>query len=883
MPLRDRFGSRLPACPPPPARMSGGVRSGWRASGRPWIVAALAFWLAAGICGARAERRIALVMGNAAYQNAEPLRTPVSDAVKVAELLRSLDFSVVELTNVDKIGMESALRRFSSDINGADVALFYYSGHGAQVGDLNYLVPISARTDSARSLSLDMIGLQDVSSAMRQAGVKVQLLFVDACRDNPFETAFAPRQSAGPAHGLARVDTAGGSLIVFSTAPGQVARDGNGEVSPFTGGFLRYAALPNLDIRQMLTRVRSYVAEETGNQQVPWDNSSLLGDFYLVPKRPAPIFEKLSQVELAPDSSLQPLHLAAPSQPEGGAVTVKIEQGPAHGRLRLASRQIQDDEILSAEEFGRLGYESASSQAVDTFRYRVDDAWGNSDVGLVSITRGTKSEQARNEPAAPAHDATPLNMSASAVSLVGLGPNLVFRKALTLPARDEGPRILLASDAPFGQFSLGDRIIGKGRSLNAADLSHLSFEAPAGSEGKHFEALFTPVDGSDGEIKIGVDAELTSCDRLAGAKLDAQGVTKGVLSEQIDTAAALPACELALKARPNSGRFNYQLGRVYAALGRDADALAAYQKAVALGHVRAQWALGYHDEYVPPTNPARGKETLERAAAAGDVYAVHTLGQIYYEGRGVPKDLEKARSLFEVAARMGHTFSMNSLGRMYQRGETVPVDLALARRYWEESAARGDIYGIDNLGFVYLEGVDAPKDPAKAMAYFKQASDLGHPEAPNNIGRLYVLGLGVPVDFAQARQWYRVGADRGDAWAAFNLGELLRLGKGGPADDVQAGYYYARAAGSINRIEPADLAHKQLAGLDAKNKIAVLRLLLDDVDPAGKSAPESALADMAQRVMAAKGVKPADASPDAVLIGAAQAMWLSRAARADLF
>jgi len=112
---------------------------------------------------------------------------------------------------------------------------------------------------------------------------------------------------------------------------------------------------------------------------------------------------------------------------------------------------------------------------------------------------------------------------------------------------------------------------------------------------------------------------------------------------------------------------------------------------------------------------------------------------------------------------------------------------------------------------------------------------------------------------------------------------LLRLGKGGPADDVQAGYYYARAAGSINRIEPADLAHKQLAGLDAKNKIAVLRLLLGDVDPAGKSAPESALADMAQRIMAAKGVKPADASPDAVLIGAAQAMWLSRAARADLF
>jgi TPR repeat protein len=848
-----------------------------------WLIAILACGLALSGSAAGAERRIALVIGNAAYQNAETLRTPISDAVKVADLLRTLDFNVVELTNVDKIGMEQALRRFSSEIDGADVALLYYSGHGVQVGDVNYLVPVSARVDGARSLSLDMIALQDISSAMRQAGAKVQLLFVDACRNNPFEAAFAAAKTGGASRGLATIDPASGALIVFSTSPGKVALDGAGDNSPFTGGFLRYAALPNLDIRQMLTRVRSYVAAETNDQQVPWDNSSLFGDFYLVPKRPPPKFEKLAQVEVASDAALQSLHLAAPLQPEGGTVTVKIEQGPAHGRLMLASRQIQDDDILPAADFARLGYQSASPQAVDSFRYRVSDAWGNTDVGLVSITEAGKPDRALAAATASRRDRTPFSVEVSAVSLVGLGPNLVFRKAFSVPADDEDRRVALASDASFGQFLLGDRVIGKGRSLDLNDLPHLSFEAPPGSEGKHFDVLFTPTDGSAGQVKIAIDAELSDCDRLAGDRLDAQGVAKGVLAGRIDTAAALPACELALKARPNSGRFNYELGRVYASLGRNDEAVAAYQKAVSLGYVRAQWALGYRDVYVPPADPERGRETLERAAAAGDVYAIHTLGQIYYEGRGVPKDFAKAKSLFEAAARMGHTFSMNSLGRMYQRGEDVPVDLALARRYWEESASRGDIYGIDNLGFVYLEGVGVEKDPTKALTYFKQASALDHPEAPNNIGRMYFLGLGVPVDYAEARRWYLIGADRGDAWAAYNLGEMLRVGKGGPADDIHADYYYARAAASINRIEPAELGRKQLAGMDPRSRTEVLRLLLRDIDPASKNATDAELGDLAMRAMAVKGLTLKDGSPEAVLIGVAQASWLSRSARADLF
>jgi TPR repeat protein len=836
-----------------------------------------------GVCEAHAERRVALVMGNAAYQSAAPLRTPVADATKVGELLRALDFSVVVLTDVDKAGMELALRRFSAEIDGADVALFYYSGHAAQVGDLNYLVPVSAKIDGARSLALDTIALQDLSSAMQQSGAKVQLLFLDACRDNPFGSALSSKPSGG-SRGLARLETANGSLIVFSTAPGQVARDGAGDVSPFTAGFLRYAPLPNLDIRQMLSRVRSYVATETDGQQVPWDNSSLLGDFYLVPKRPPPMFEKLAQVELVQDASTQSLQLKPPVQAEGGAVNVRIEHGPAHGRLVLGSRQISDNDAISGADFAGLAYASATSDLVDSFSYKVSDSWGNTEVGMVSIARVAKSDQATSvpRPLAPSAAAS-VNMVASAVSLIGLGPNLVFRQPLSIPADQEEQRLQLAADVPFGQILLGERVIEKGRSIRLSDLSHLSFDAPIGSEGKRLDALFVAADGGASEARIGIEVQATGCDRLAGDVLDAQGVTTGVITSHIDTAAALPACELALKARPNSGRLQYEIARVYAALGRDAEAVAGFHKAADLGHVRALWALGNHDEFHPPVNQERGKELLERAAAAGDVYAMHTLGQVYYEGRGVAKDLERARSLFEVAARAGHTYSMNSLGRMYQRGETVPVNLALARRYWEESAARGDIYGVDNLGWVYLDGVDVPKDPLKAMAYFKQASDLGHPEAPNNVGRLYVLGAGVPIDYTEARRWYLLGADRGDAQAALNLGDLVSTGKGGRIDKVQAGYYYARAAAAPNRPGPSEEARTRLASMDAKDKTEVLRLLLRDADPSAESASMPSLTSLAQRILSQKGIAPSDKSPDAVLIGIAQATWLARMKRADLF
>ena len=827
---------------------------------------------------AKAERRVALVIGNAAYQHATPLKNPIRDAEKVSATLRTLDFDVTVVTDADKIAMEQALRRFSVQLEGADVALFYYSGHAVQVGDQNYVVPVSAMLDGPRNLVLDTIALQDISSIMQYAGPKVQLLFLDACRNNPFSQSLSAAQNMGASRGLAPIQTPGGALVVFSTSPGQEALDGTGSLSPFTDAFTRYAVMPKLEIRQVLSRVRADVASSTDQRQVPWDNSSMLGDFYLVPNRPPPLFEHLIRTTVQGGTQPQPLGLKEPTQPEGGALDIALTSLPSAGHLLVGSNEVLVGDKMKPAEFAKLAYQARAVSAADTFGFKVDDAWGNSDSGVVVVQR----EQA---PATvPMAAARPLGaLQASAVSLLGLGPNLIFKTSPQI-GQNTGPnRVRLASNLPFGQIVLGDRVIEEGRSVEASDVVNLAFNPPAGSEGKHLDATFVAEGENPGEIKVGIDVALTECDRLAGDRLDLQGVAEGILSGQIDTKAALPACENAVKARPSVGRFTYQLGRVYAALGRDAESAEMFHKAADLGHTRALWALGNRDETVQPVNFERGKTTLERAAAAGDIYAVHSLGNLYYEGRGVPQDLAKARSLFETSARMGHTFSMNTLGRMYQRGEAVATDLGMTRRYWSESAARGDLYGVNNMGFVYLEGIDGEKDTSKAIEYFKRASELGHPEAPNNIGRLYALGLGVPVDYAEARKWDTIGADRGDAWAAYNLGELYRQGNGGPADAVEAGYFYARAAAAINRLEPSKLAGQQLVGLDRKTKVAVLGRLLTDIEPASGKATEAALLASARRMSAARGIKVTDGSLDGLVVAAAQCVWIARNKRADLF
>ncbi|HML14273.1 MAG TPA: caspase family protein [Xanthobacteraceae bacterium] len=229
--------------------------------------------------------RLALVIGNGAYVNATALTNPPNDATAVAKALREIGFEVIEGSNLDRAGMERLVREFLHKAPSARLTLLYYAGHGMQVDGKNYLVPIDAKLAAPSDLPFETLELDKVLAGLDDEA-RANIVVLDACRDNPLARSFATKlgatRSAAVPAGLAGYTTVGtGTLIAFATAPGQTALDGAGANSPFTTAFIKYVRTPGIEVNQMLTRVRVEVATETKNRQVPWANSSLLGEVYL--------------------------------------------------------------------------------------------------------------------------------------------------------------------------------------------------------------------------------------------------------------------------------------------------------------------------------------------------------------------------------------------------------------------------------------------------------------------------------------------------------------------------------------------------------------------------------------------------------------------------
>jgi hypothetical protein len=245
---------------------------------------------------ASADKRVALVVGNSAYQHTTPLKNPTNDANDVAAALTRLGFDVVVGIDLDYGGLRQRVRQFSDKLPGAEVALFFYAGHGLQVAGKNYLAPVDARLESEADLDFATVDLDLVIRNMEREN-RTNIVFLDACRDNPMATNLARRmgtRSASIGRGLARVETGVGTLIAFATQPGNVALDGAGRNSPFTTALLQTIEKPNLPLGEVMISVRNSVLRMTGGKQVPWEHSSLTGQFYFAraieaaPAQPAP-------------------------------------------------------------------------------------------------------------------------------------------------------------------------------------------------------------------------------------------------------------------------------------------------------------------------------------------------------------------------------------------------------------------------------------------------------------------------------------------------------------------------------------------------------------------------------------------------------------------
>ena len=227
------------------------------------------------------------MIGNGDYEF-NPLVNPVNDANDMAAALKKSNFTVIKIINATRQEMRQSIRRFGEAIvEGDAVGLFYYSGHPIQVEGENYLVPIGAGVYGEDEVEDECLKVSSVLRKMETARNRLNIIILDACRDNPFGGGF--RSST---RGLAKMDAPIGSIFAFSTAPGSVAADGTGRNGLYTSVLLRHMLTPSLEIGQLFRRVRIEVMAASEDKQVPWESSCLTGNFYFSPGRGISVLDR---------------------------------------------------------------------------------------------------------------------------------------------------------------------------------------------------------------------------------------------------------------------------------------------------------------------------------------------------------------------------------------------------------------------------------------------------------------------------------------------------------------------------------------------------------------------------------------------------------------
>lgn len=242
--------------------------------------------------------KYALIIGNGDYKSS-PLKNTKNDATDIAKTLKDKGFKVQRVINANHRKMVTAIRKFGNKLYKGGIGLFYYAGHGVQVKGRNYLVPINADIQDEDDVEFNTVDAGFILTKMESANNTMNIIILDACRDNPFARSF---RSAS--RGLAKMDAPKGSIIIYATSPGSIAADGDGRNGVFTKHFLKLMNKPNLEIAALLREVRREVLRETEGRQLPWESSSLMSDFYFTEGQdesiPVNVSEVKKKIELPP-------------------------------------------------------------------------------------------------------------------------------------------------------------------------------------------------------------------------------------------------------------------------------------------------------------------------------------------------------------------------------------------------------------------------------------------------------------------------------------------------------------------------------------------------------------------------------------------------------
>jgi TPR repeat protein len=670
------------------------------------------------ISGAEAgERRVAFVIGNSGYQTVPSLPNPKNDAVAVAQALKKSGFEVVSAIDLDRVGFDQAFEKFIRSLGGADMSVFYYSGHGIQVGGDNRIIPTDAQLKSAADLEVETVSVKTIMSYMK-SNSKLQLVFLDSCRNNPFPASSflvgPEKQLLVAGVGLAAQEGALGSLVAFSTQPGAVAIDGQGDKSPFTASMVNHTFKLGIDVKTAMAQVTDDVWKATEQKQKPWSSDSLGQTVFF--KRPA---VKLAPAETAVASKEPALKIAAaPSQdapavatapanqiaeilsqalsqprrvPIGvgqvamldnfpivraaGADQIEVTAVPKAGMLYLDGNPLSEGDVLNGEALRKVTFEPAidSNNKNQQFELKVADSSGN---GSTTVTGNIDPFVVQCDEEA----GEPLDLQGVTA---GKLPNEINPEAAVAACMDA---VVKFPAVARYKYELGRaKLAAKD---TAAALSLFKEAADAG----HVRAFYQL--GYMAQRGLGRSQDLA----------EANGLFK-TAAEQGD-----PFGMLAYGANLSQGR----------GIAKDLESgIGLLNKSVEMGHTYAMNALGsmyYHGEGVK-INPQRGVRFFEAGLARDDIYSMRNLAIAYQQGKGVKKDINKAKDLFAKASLGGHPQAPTDLGVMYYNGTGVIKDVAAAAKWYAIGAERGDYWAAANLAFIYAKGPAKLRNVEKAVEY----------------------------------------------------------------------------------------------------------------------------------------------------------------------
>ncbi|HEY0185245.1 MAG TPA: SUMF1/EgtB/PvdO family nonheme iron enzyme [Rhodopila sp.] len=490
----------------------------------PVLLAIVLLWPLAAGAAPDNERRVALVIGIGAYDNAPHLTNPINDARAIGDALRRLKFDVTELYDADFRALNSGIRAFGIRAASADVAVVYYAGHGVQVDRENYLIPADAKLERERDLLYEAMPLDRLLGEVSQA-TRIGIVLLDSCRNNPFiERVSRSMSVAGRAvsttPGMARVDNVPrNTMVVMAAKADQIAEDGS-EHSPFAAALLAHLQIPGLELSLFFRSVRDTVLRATNNRQEPYVFSSLGADpFYFFPRPPnrPPEIAAITPLEVLETAGPTPLGVSQPTDPDQDPLSIRIIGMPRFGEVRIDGRAVALNAVMSADRFRTATFkpDGKTIGPAGTLDILVEDGRGGSITASLPIT-------VRSSHHPPVLAAGPGRLQV-AQQVLGIPP----------PVSPDGDPLTITINAlPRGTVRNGAAILHPGDHVTPTELSKLTFWPEAGFTGPAGSLRYTVDNGHGGTVDGSLDIEVGAAAVAAPGGLPGPATTAATVSSE---------------------------------------------------------------------------------------------------------------------------------------------------------------------------------------------------------------------------------------------------------------------------------------------------------------------------------------------------------------